>query len=331
MPAARARPPTTNRGAPITPRRRCRSDHGDGSPAASRRPLAAGRRPAAGRIAGPAGGRAERTARARAGAPGRAGAGPADRAGARRGLAQRAPHRGRAGGPAAGRRLAGHLYARRRRRPAGAGTGQPRRPGPAGRAGGHRLRQPGPHRWPGTRLGLHPCPALPGTGVHGTPDPRSPQRRNGGAEAWLEFIETRVKPWVAGTTRVDTGRQTLYGHSYGGLFVLHTLLARPQTFQRYVAASPSLWWHAPYMMRRASDAGDFSHGAPTLHLMAGGAEMLRRPGAAPLATAGATTRLAAILAAKPGLSVTLREFPGLSHGAMLPASAQAAAELAAQP
>ncbi|WP_376845803.1 alpha/beta hydrolase, partial [Bordetella pertussis] len=174
-------------------------------------------------------------------------------------------------------------------------------------------------------------PALPGTGVHGTPDPRSPQRRNGGAEAWLEFIETRVKPWVAGTTRVDTGRQTLYGHSYGGLFVLHTLLARPQTFQRYVAASPSLWWHAPYMMRRASDAGDFSHGAPTLHLMAGGAEMLRRPGAAPLATAGATTRLAAILAAKPGLSVTLREFPGLSHGAMLPASAQAAAELAAQP
>ncbi|ARP77306.1 alpha/beta hydrolase [Bordetella genomosp. 6] len=174
-------------------------------------------------------------------------------------------------------------------------------------------------------------PALPGTGAHGAPDPRNPQRRNGGAEAWLEFIETRVKPWVASAARIDAGRQTLYGHSYGGLFVLHTLLARPRAFQRYVAASPSLWWHAPYMMRRAADAGDFSHGAPVLHLMSGGAEVLRRPGAAPVATAGETARLAAILAGKAGLSVTLREFPGLSHGAMLPASAQAAVALAAQP
>jgi predicted alpha/beta superfamily hydrolase len=26
---------------------------------------------------------------------------------------------------------------------------------------------------------------------------------------------------------------TLYGHSYGGLFVTHTLLAEPQLFQTY--------------------------------------------------------------------------------------------------
>ena len=157
-------------------------------------------------------------------------------------------------------------------------------------------------------------PRLPGAGPEGTPDPRAPARRNGGAQGWLDFIEDEVKPWVRSQVPVDPGRQTLYGHSYGGLFVLETLLTRPEAFQRYVAASPSLWWNAPYMQERL--AAWQPAGKASLQLMVGGEERL-----AGRATRGDSRDIARLLAGKPGLAVSWREFPGLGHGPMLPASA----------
>lgn len=67
--------------------------------------------------------------------------------------------------------------------------------------------------------------------------------RHGGAERFLDFLEDEVKPLVRSRYKVDAQRQTLFGHSYGGLFAVYTLLARPQAFQRYYASSPSLWWN----------------------------------------------------------------------------------------
>ncbi|MCX2717543.1 alpha/beta hydrolase-fold protein [Helicobacter sp. MIT 21-1697] len=37
-------------------------------------------------------------------------------------------------------------------------------------------------------------------------------------------------------------KELLFGHSFGGLFVLYTLLHKPRSFNHYVCASPSLWW-----------------------------------------------------------------------------------------
>lgn len=67
--------------------------------------------------------------------------------------------------------------------------------------------------------------------------------RHGGAERFLDFLEDEVKPLVASRYKVDAQRQTLFGHSYGGLLAVYTLLTRPQAFQRYYASSPSLWWN----------------------------------------------------------------------------------------
>lgn len=64
----------------------------------------------------------------------------------------------------------------------------------------------------------------------------------GGADAFLRFIEDELKPALARELPIDLRRQTLLGHSYGGLFVVHTLLTRPAAFQNYVAISPSLWF-----------------------------------------------------------------------------------------
>lgn len=67
--------------------------------------------------------------------------------------------------------------------------------------------------------------------------------RHGGAERFLDFIEQELKPLVQSRYRVDPARQTLFGHSYGGLLTVHALLTRPQSFQNYLASSPSLWWN----------------------------------------------------------------------------------------
>src|SRR3546814_8321170 len=58
-----------------------------------------------------------------------------------------------------------------------------------------------------------------------------------------------LKPLIAQRYPVDARRQTLFGHSYGGLFTLYTLFTKPQAFQGYVAASPSIWWYQGYVER----------------------------------------------------------------------------------
>lgn len=70
----------------------------------------------------------------------------------------------------------------------------------------------------------------------------TPWGEMGEADAFLRFVEERVKPAVEARLPIDRGRQALFGHSFGGLFVLHTLFNRPEAFQTYVAASPSIWW-----------------------------------------------------------------------------------------
>ncbi|MEC5342999.1 alpha/beta hydrolase-fold protein [Brenneria populi] len=66
--------------------------------------------------------------------------------------------------------------------------------------------------------------------------------QGGEAEAFYQFLLTRVKPWVEARHRVNGQKQTLAGHSFGGLFTLYTLFNHTASFQHYVAASPSIWW-----------------------------------------------------------------------------------------
>lgn len=66
--------------------------------------------------------------------------------------------------------------------------------------------------------------------------------RVGGAAAFLDFIDTELKPLVEARFAIDRQRQALIGHSLGGLFVLQVLFRQPQSFRYYVASSPSIWW-----------------------------------------------------------------------------------------
>ncbi|HRF08564.1 MAG TPA: alpha/beta hydrolase-fold protein [Xanthobacteraceae bacterium] len=86
--------------------------------------------------------------------------------------------------------------------------------------------------------------ALDYTAAQATPDSGTylKPEQTGGADAFLSFLEEELKPAIEREFRVDKQRQALFGHSFGGLFTLHTLFTKPDAFQTYIAASPSIWW-----------------------------------------------------------------------------------------
>jgi uncharacterized protein len=69
-------------------------------------------------------------------------------------------------------------------------------------------------------------------------------QQTGGAEAFLRIIEEEIKPFIAARYNIDAEGQGLFGHSYGGLFVLHTLFTKPEAFAAYTSSSPSIWYNA---------------------------------------------------------------------------------------
>ncbi|MFK0523775.1 alpha/beta hydrolase [Paenibacillus illinoisensis] len=75
----------------------------------------------------------------------------------------------------------------------------------------------------------------------------------GGAEAFMHFIEDQLKPEVEEKYSIDRSRQSIVGHSLGGLFVLQMLLGNPGTFRHYIAGSPSIHWNSTWIeQQRAS-------------------------------------------------------------------------------
>jgi uncharacterized protein len=61
-----------------------------------------------------------------------------------------------------------------------------------------------------------------------------------GAPKFREFLARDVIPWA--TSRYRTGRKVLTAASLGGLFVVDTLLERPDMFDDYIALTPAVWW-----------------------------------------------------------------------------------------
>ncbi|WP_373975486.1 alpha/beta hydrolase-fold protein [Chitinibacter sp. SCUT-21] len=74
--------------------------------------------------------------------------------------------------------------------------------------------------------------------------------KHGGADDFLRFLISELRPLIAQQFAINPQQQTLFGFSYGGLFALYTLSTQPQYFQRYWAASPSLWFGEAQTLKR---------------------------------------------------------------------------------
>ena len=62
----------------------------------------------------------------------------------------------------------------------------------------------------------------------------------GGANDFLDFLNTTVNPGSVPITMRIRSAKILFGHSMGGLFALYTLYKAPESFAVYIAASPDL-------------------------------------------------------------------------------------------
>ena len=70
----------------------------------------------------------------------------------------------------------------------------------------------------------------------------------GGAEQFSAFIEQDLFPYIESKYSVSPYK-TLIGHSYAGLFALHTFLEKPDLFNNYIAIDPSLDWDAQVLLK----------------------------------------------------------------------------------
>ncbi len=163
--------------------------------------------------------------------------------------------------------------------------------------------------------------------------PRARPDATGGEDDFLEFIESILKPEVERRFPVDRTRQSIFGHSLAGRFVLHTLFTKPEAFSHYIAASPSIWWNDRSIVREARafvDARDAD--APAISLLLTAAEFEQRvaPGTPPARAeffamarmVDSARELAALLEplADRGVSVAFIEYPGENHGSVVPSA-----------
>lgn len=74
----------------------------------------------------------------------------------------------------------------------------------------------------------------------------------GGADNMLGFISDELIPYI--DKNYNTGSyRILVGHSFGGLFAVHTLLNKPDLFSAYIAISPSMWWDDQSQVTQAQE------------------------------------------------------------------------------
>lgn len=89
---------------------------------------------------------------------------------------------------------------------------------------------------------------------------------NGGADEFRRHLLDEVKPFIETRYRTS-GEDAIIGESLAGLFITETFLRAPDSFDHYIAVSPSLWWRGEGLSHEAADllaAGGF--GGRSLYL-----------------------------------------------------------------
>ncbi len=65
---------------------------------------------------------------------------------------------------------------------------------------------------------------------------------SGKRDQFEAFLMRKLRPEISRRYDVNPLRESLYGHSLGGLFALHMVYTSPGTFHAVIAASPTIWW-----------------------------------------------------------------------------------------
>lgn len=166
----------------------------------------------------------------------------------------------------------------------------------------------------------------------------------GGAERFRLMLARDIPDLVMQMLPIDRAHATIIGHSLAAYFVLETLAAAPQSFETYVAISPSVWWDERGLTDRLRGlAAQPSPAGRRLKVLitAGEYEQKLAPwqqGQPPVLSVAERRQdrrmvdlaqsMAAIIESIPGIDVQFQELPGQDHASVVPITISEAVRLA---
>ncbi|WP_312242907.1 alpha/beta hydrolase-fold protein [Pantoea sp.] len=143
-------------------------------------------------------------------------------------------------------------------------------------------------------------------------------RTGGGSRLFKHLLETTIAPQAEKDLRINADKRGLWGHSYGGLFVLDAYLST-NFFTRYYSASPSLGQGYFSLLSEMEAKAKTQAGTRQLTLMEGDGDARKnRQNGAPAVLSAVSNTVNTLRA--DGASAAYRLYPGLSHGQMFTAS-----------
>ena len=145
--------------------------------------------------------------------------------------------------------------------------------------------------------------ALPGATSHDATTANSPQ-----PDLFLQTLREDIVPFVDHTYRTLPDDRCLYGYSWGGFFVLYTLLRAPDVFRRYISGSGFVDPTTEYLCREAGLLGTGNSNLnATVHVSVGEREGDQVAG---------LQEFVDVLggAQRPNLELSTEVYPGEGHG-----------------
>lgn len=137
----------------------------------------------------------------------------------------------------------------------------------------------------------------------------------GGGEAFFRFLTAELRAQIDRDFRTD-GENILVGHSYGGLFTLYAFTYHTESFDKYIALDPSLWWDNRKLATEAEKLyADKSFAGKVLYIGAATKPRADRPN--PNTSPNDRFKAQAIAAAQTnGLIFYHNTFPDDTHGTL---------------
>jgi predicted alpha/beta superfamily hydrolase len=84
------------------------------------------------------------------------------------------------------------------------------------------------------------------------PEPMVNNKKAGGADKFLAFIRNEAMPYVNSRYSVS-GDNSLFGHSYGGVFTMYVLLKAPDMFSNYYCSDPAFHYNDRRLVKMAEE------------------------------------------------------------------------------
>lgn len=148
----------------------------------------------------------------------------------------------------------------------------------------------------------------PPLGDNATADER---QQFGQADRFAAFIDSELTAFLESKYRLDKNETAVFGHSFGALFGLYSLLSH-RRFRRHWLVSPSIWWHNRRILdfMPSENRLDGIDVCLNIGALERGSDCKRRE---ERDMAGQAERMAAELD-RYGAAVFFREYPNANHG-----------------